>query len=110
MAALVAERFAHTNQVEVIFGLICFLALRLFAIGPSCVMRGLCHLSTCLSGSFFFSLQWVRCHVSLVTSNMDFQFRELPAGPISSLKAIFSVFKALIKLPLSWQSDHLCNN
>jgi hypothetical protein len=50
MAALVAERFAHTNQVEVIFGLICFLAL-LFAIGPSCVMRGLCHLSTCLSGS-----------------------------------------------------------
>jgi hypothetical protein len=51
MAALVAERFAHTDQVEVIFGLICFLALLLFVIGPSCVMRGLCHLSTCLSES-----------------------------------------------------------
>jgi 16S rRNA A1518/A1519 N6-dimethyltransferase RsmA/KsgA/DIM1 with predicted DNA glycosylase/AP lyase activity len=41
MAALVAERFAHTDQVEVIFGLICFLTLLLFVIGPSCVMRGL---------------------------------------------------------------------
>jgi hypothetical protein len=41
MAALVAERFAHTDQVEVIFGLICFLTLLLFVIGPSSVMRGL---------------------------------------------------------------------